>query len=415
VTWTAVGGTIHVMVPLRRNRDFLVLWSAQLVSTLGSQASLVAFPLLVLALTGSPAKAGIAAFANTIPGLLFLLPAGVLVDRHDRRRIMVAASAIGGVALGSIPLALALAVLAFGQIVAVAFVQGTVTAVFTLTEQGALPLVVDPRQVPEALARNEARREGANLAGPPLGGVLYGIGPALPFFADALSYLVCSLSVLAIRTPLQEPREPTPRRPLAEVAEGVRWLWRTTFVRASALAVAGANLIWGGVDLVLIVRAREHGASPAAIGVLFALFGVGGLVGALAAPAIARRVAVPVIVIGAFWVEAAAVAALATTHRPLVLGAIVALAVFPAPTWNATVVGARLTLTPDRLRGRVNSAARLLSGSMVPLGALAAGLLVTATGTTATLLVFSAWQALIAAAAMSARSLRHAQPAPAYA
>src|SRR5919197_137055 len=210
------------MVPLRHNRDFLVLWSAQLVATLGSQVSLVAFPLLVLALTGSPANAGVAGFVNTIPALLFLLPAGVLVDRHDRRRIMVAASAIGAVALGSIPLALALGVLAFGQIVAVAFVQGTVTAIFTLTEQGALPLVVDRRQVPEALARNEARREGANLAGPPLGGLLYGIGRALPFLADAASYLVCSLSLLAIRTPLQEPRAPARARPLAEIAEGIR-------------------------------------------------------------------------------------------------------------------------------------------------------------------------------------------------
>jgi MFS family permease len=403
------------MVPLHRNRDFLVLWSAQLVSTLGSQVSLVAFPLLVLALTGSPAKAGIVGFANTIPALLFYLPAGVLVDRHDRRTVMVAASAIGAGALASLPVALALGQLALGQIVAVAFVQGTVTAVFSLTEQGALPLVVDRSQVPEALARNEARRESANLAGPPLGGVLFGLGRALPFVADAVSYLVCSLSLLAIRTPLQEPPAPARARPLAEIAEGIRWLWRMTFVRSSALAVAGANFIWGGVDLVLIVRAREHGASSATIGVLFALLGVGGLLGALAAPALARRLAVPVIVIGAFWVEAAAVAALAATHKPLVLGAIVALAVFPGPTWNATVVGARLTLTPDRLRGRVNSAARMVSGAMVPIGALAGGLLVTATGTTTTLLVFSAWQALIAAATMSARSIRHAEPLPAYA
>jgi predicted MFS family arabinose efflux permease len=398
------------MVPLHRNRDFLVLWSAQLVSTLGSQVSLVAFPLLVLALTGSPAKAGVVGFANTIPALLFYLPAGVLVDRHDRRTIMVATSALGAVALASVPVALALGQLAFGQLVAVAFVQGTVTAIFSLTEQGALPLVVDRSQVPEALARNEARRESANLAGPPLGGVLFGLGRALPFVVDALSYLVCSLSLLALRTPLQEPRAATRRRPLVEIAEGVRWLWAMTFVRSSALAVAGANFIWGGVDIVIIVRAREHGASPAAIGVLFALFGIGGLLGAFAAPAIARRVPVPVIVIGAFWVEAAAIAALAATREPLVLGAIVAIAVFPAPAWNATVVGARLTLTPDALRGRVNSAARLLSGSMIPLGALAAGLLVTATGTTATLLAFGAWQALIAAGCMTARSLRKAQP-----
>jgi predicted MFS family arabinose efflux permease len=405
------------MVPLRRNRDFLVLWSAQLVSTLGSQVSLVAFPLLVLALTGSPAKAGLVGFANTIPALLFYLPAGVLVDRHDRRKVLVATSAIGAVALGSLPAALAIGNLAFGQIVVVAFVQGTVTAVFSLTEQGALPLVVHPSQVSEALARNEARREGASLAGPPLGGLLFGIARALPFVVDAVSYLACALGLLALRTPLQEQREARRRRPLAEIAEGVRWLWGMTFVRSSALAVAGANFIWGGVSIVLVVRAQEHGASSAAIGVLFALVGVGGLLGAFAAPALARRLPVPVIVIGAFWVEALAVTALAATRDPFLLGAIVACAAFPSPTWNATVVGARLTLTPDRLRGRVNSAARLVSASMVPLGALIAGLLVGAAGTTTTLLAFGAWQALVAVACMAARSLRHASPlaAPAHA
>jgi predicted MFS family arabinose efflux permease len=400
------------MVPLRRNRDFLVLWSAQLVSTLGSQVSLVAFPLLVLALTGSAARAGIVGFANTIPALLFYLPAGVLVDRLDRKRVMVATSAIGAVALGSIPAALAIGHLAFEQIVAVAFVQGTVTAVFGLTEQGALPLVVHPGQVSEALARNEARREGASLAGLPLGGVLFAAGRALPFVFDAVSYLACAVGLLALRTPLQEQREATRRRPLAEIAEGVRWLWDMTFVRASALAVAGANFIWAGIEIVLIVRAHERGATSAAIGIMLAMIGAGGLLGAFAAPALGRRLAMPVIVVGAFWVEAAVVAALAATHDPYLLGAIAALAAFPAPAWNAVVVGARLTLTPDRLRGRVNSAARLLSASLMPLGALAGGLLVGATGTTATLLLFSAWQAAVAAAAMATRSLRNGQPLP---
>jgi predicted MFS family arabinose efflux permease len=403
------------MVPLRRNRDFLVLWSAQLVSMLGSQVSLLAFPLLVLALTGSPAKAGVVGFANTIPALLFYLPAGVMVDRHDRRKVMVATSAIGAVALGSIPAALATGHLAFEQIVVVAFVQGTVTAVFGLTEQGALPLVVHPTQVPEALARNEARREGASLAGPPLGGVLFAAGRALPFAVDAVSYLACAVGLLALRTPLQEEREATRRRPVAEIVEGVRWLWDMAFVRASALAVAGANCIWAAIEIVLIVRAHERGASSAAIGIMLAMLGVGGLLGALAAPAIGRRLAMPVIVVGSFWVEAAVVAALATTHDPYLLGSIAALAAFPAPAWNAVVVGARLTLTPDRLRGRVNSAARLLSASLMPVGALAGGLLVGAVGTTATLLVFSAWQAAVAAAAMATPALRAAQPLPAHA
>ena len=86
------------------HRDFTLLWTGELVSTLGSQMSLVAFPLLVLsATTGSPAKAGVVGFAKTVPALLFYLPAGVLVDRHDRRRLMVAGNALGAIALRSVP------------------------------------------------------------------------------------------------------------------------------------------------------------------------------------------------------------------------------------------------------------------------------------------------------------------------
>jgi MFS family permease len=235
-------------VPLRHNRDFTLLWSGELVSTLGSQTSLVAFPLLVLALTGSPAKAGLVGFARTVPALLFYLPAGVLVDRHDRRMLMVASNATGAFALGSIPVALALGHLPFAQIMVVAFLQGSVGSLFSLTEQGALPLVVEPSQVPDALASNGARRTTASLVGPQLGGLPFGIDRLLPFVADALSYLVSAVSLLFLRTPLQEIRAATPLRLLADIAEGVRALRALTFVRASALAVAAANLIWSGLN-----------------------------------------------------------------------------------------------------------------------------------------------------------------------
>jgi MFS family permease len=110
-----------VTVPLRRN---LLLWGDEVISTLGSQISLVAFPLLVLATTHSPAKAGLVGFANQVPVLAFYLPAGVLVDRHDRRTIMVASSIVGGLAMASVPIAIALGRLAFGQVLVVAFIAG---------------------------------------------------------------------------------------------------------------------------------------------------------------------------------------------------------------------------------------------------------------------------------------------------
>jgi MFS family permease len=399
------------MVPLRRNRDFLLLWGGEVISTLGSQISLVAFPLLVLATTHSPVRAGLVGFANQVPVLAFYLPAGLLVDRHDRRAIMIASSLVGALAMASVPVALALGDLQFGQIMIVAFLAGTRQVVYSVAEQGALPLVVSPTQVSEAVARNQARLEAATLAGPPLGGLLFGAARVLPFAFDSISYLVSALGALLVRTPLQELRKLEQRNAVSEIGEAIRWFWSQTFLRASALAVAAGNFMWMALEIVLIVRARQHGAAPAAVGVMIAGIGIGGLIGSLFAPSAARRLSAPVVVIGLFWIEAMLLPLLALTRNPYLLGAIVAVLALGGPTWNAVVVAARLTLTPDHLRGRVNSVARLISGSMLALGALAGGLLAASAGTTYALLALAAWQLLLALAASASRSLRTGLPA----
>jgi MFS family permease len=357
-----------VIVPLRRNRDFLLLWGGEVISTLGSQISLVAFPLLVLATTHSPAKAGLVGFANQVPVLAFYLPAGVLVDRHDRRTIMVASSLAGGLAMASVPIALALGGLSLGQILVVAFVAGVRQVIYSVAEQGALPLVVAPSQLSEAVTGNQARGEAALLAGPPLGGILFGLARMLPFAVDAVSYLFSVVGAQLVRPPLQEPRTAERRPARTEIAEAMRWFWSQPFLRASALAVAATNFTVVAEELVLIVRARQHGASPAAVGVMLALIGLGGLIGAVIASRVTRRVRSQVIVIGLFWVETVLLLPLALTRNPYLLGGIVGVTALGSPAWNAVVVGARLRLTPDHLRGRVISAARLISGSMLATG-----------------------------------------------
>src|SRR5204863_5346880 len=111
--------------PLRRNRDFILLWSGQVVSTVGTRVTAVAFPLLVLAQTHSPAKAGLVGFAQTLPYMLFYLPAGALVDRWDRRRTMIVADAGRTLALRSLAIALAFGDFTFAQVFVVAFVEAS--------------------------------------------------------------------------------------------------------------------------------------------------------------------------------------------------------------------------------------------------------------------------------------------------
>ena len=144
-------------VPLRRNRDFQLLWGGQAVSLLGSQTSKIAYPLLVLAMTGSPAKAGIAGFAAMLGYLLYPLPAGGLADRHDRKRIMIGCDAIRLLAVGSIAVAGWVGHITYIQVLVTGFIEGAATVFFTLAERAALPALVHPSQRSVALGQNEAR------------------------------------------------------------------------------------------------------------------------------------------------------------------------------------------------------------------------------------------------------------------
>src|SRR5207247_6454697 len=130
------------LVPLRRNRDFVLLQIGQALSTVGAEASGIAYTLLVLALTGSPAKAGLAAFARLVPYALFALPAGVASDRFNRRWLMIWADVVRVLALGSLGVSIATGHISFAQIAIVAFVEGTMFVIFNIAEIGAVRSVV---------------------------------------------------------------------------------------------------------------------------------------------------------------------------------------------------------------------------------------------------------------------------------
>jgi MFS family permease len=398
-----------VTTPLRKNRDFTLLWSGLVVSTLGSRVTSIAYPLLVLATTGSPGKAGLAGFLATLPYLVVQLPAGAYVDRWNRRRVMIVCDAGRLVGAASVAAALVSGHLTFGQLLVVAFVEGTLFVFFNLAEQGAVRSVVPPEQLPAALAQNEARNRGATMAGAPLGGFLFGLGRAVPFLFDAATYVVSLACLLLIRAEFQEEREPAPpRRFAADVREGLVWLWHQPFLRAASLLVAGSNFLFQGVVLVLIVIARENGASPALVGLILAGAGVGGVLGSLAAPWLQRRVPAKQVVIGANWVWALLMPAIAFVGNPYALGAVFALMAFVGPLWNVVIGAYQLQLTPDRLVARVSSAELLLAFGAIPLGSLAAGALLEWLGATTTALTLAGLMLLVAVAATVSAGVRSA-------
>jgi MFS family permease len=390
-----------------KNRDFTILWTGQVVSTIGSEVSGLAFPLLVLATTHSPAKAGIVGFANMIPNLLSLA-AGVVVDRLDRKRIMLVADGLRSLALASIGVALVAGVLSFAQIVIIALVEGTLGVFFTTAEAAALPQVVPKEQLPQAIAQNQARQQGAGIISQPLGGFLFALGHSVPFVADAVSYVASFISLLFVRPAFQEVREQPTTHIRADIAEGVRWLWNHVFLRTTMCLVAGTNFAHAALVLVLIVRARELGASSTTVGIVLAIFSVGALIGALIAPWVQRHVRPSVLIIGSVWLWAGLTAVLVTVRTPLLLGVLVAPQAIVGPPWNVVIGSYRYLLVPDRLLGRVGSAGRLVTWGTIPLGSLAAGYLIEGVGARETFLVLASVFVVVGIAALAARSIRSA-------
>ncbi|MEV6154754.1 MFS transporter [Nonomuraea sp. NPDC052129] len=396
--------------PLRGNRSYRLLWIGGAASALGSHASAIAMPMLVLALGGSATEAGVVGFAAGLPYLLAQLPAGVLVDRLDRRAVMVFCDVGRFLALGSIVVALTAGRPPLAQLVVVAFVEGVLTVGHQLAEQAAIRHVVSQEQLPEALSANEARIRGALLLGQPVGGALFGFARWLPFAFDLVTYLVSIVTSLALRGTFRAvpaAGEPAPN-PLAELRAGIAWLWRQPFLRSAVLAIAASNLLFQSLNLIVIVAATGDGASPGAIGLLFLGAGAGGVAGSLAAPKITRLLSMKTVVIGANWLWAALMPLIAVVDGPLALGLTFGVLCFVGPVWNVAVAAYQLRITPEHLLGRVGSAIGTLAFGVLPLGSLLAGWLLDGIGVTGAALTLAGVMAIVAAVVTLTPAIRRA-------
>jgi predicted MFS family arabinose efflux permease len=402
----------HPAFSLWRNRDFLLLWSGHLVSTAGTQITDLALPLLVLALTGSPAQAGIVAACGAVPRFLLALPAGVLVDRLDRKRVMIACDVLRALALASIPVALALGRLSMPQLYLVSFVLGAGFTFFFLARVSALPRVVSREQLPSAVARQEAADSVVTLASPPLGGIIFGLGRALPFLADAISYVVSAISLGFIRVPFQQRRaeQESAGSLWGDMLVGMRWLWHAPLVRFMALVYAGFALFLTFETLGVIVRAQEQHATPLGIGLIVAAGGVGGLGGALLGPWVQRRFRFGQVLPVLHWIYVASMVLYALAPSPLALALVEAGGMANDQIYDIIWPSYRMALIPDALQGRVTSAYRLVLSSMLPVGTVLGGVLIQRLGASAALLVGACGLALLALAVTFNPHVRAAPP-----
>jgi MFS family permease len=320
---------------------------------------------------------------------------------------MIACDVVGALALFSLAAAVWLDRLTYAHILVAALVVGGATSFIRIAEEGVIAQIVPREQLSEAVSQNVARQFAAGLVGPALGGITFAASRALPFLIDAVSY-VCSLVAMArVRSSFQETRVRTSATARRDIAEGVRWLWQRPFLRDSLLLIAGSNFV--PTYLLLIVAAKDFGASSTVVGVVLALDSVGGLLGSAAAPRLRPHIPTRVVVVGFVWLGAAVF--LAFTREPLMLGALIAVWTFFGPLWDAVVVGYRISATPDRLQGRVASVDWVLSMSLAAVGPLVGGYLLSTIGSRDTLLAVAGLLGLFAALGSAAPSLRKAPPA----
>jgi len=384
--------------------------TGQLLSALGTGTATIAYPLLTLAVTHSPAKAGVVSFAQFLPIVLFNLFAGVVGDRTDRKRLMIASDIVRAIAVGSLVAAILLHRLAFWQIVLVSFCEGTGGVFFGVGRSGVFKSVVPKEQLAAAASTEEGRLSVVRLVGPPAGGALFGVGRAVPFLVDAVSYAFSTLSLLAMRTPFQEQRERGDTHVFAEAAEALRFVWQNAFLRLTTLMLTLGSFSAGGVQLAIVVLAKQHGLASAGVGLLVALVGATTLLGATASPLVRRVLSPRAVLLSEFWASLVLVSFLVWPSVYVLAGAFAFQAFFFANT-DATVRAYWYTVTPDRLIARVPSAMGNVMVLVLPLGPLAAGFLIQSVSPRAAIGLFLGVLLVAAASGTFSRSTRDV-PAP---
>ncbi len=379
---------------LWHNSDFLKLWIGQTISEIGSRVTLVALPLVaVLVLNANPFQMGLFAGIGGLASLVFGLGAGLLVDRLRRRPILIVTDLGRAVVLGSIPVAASFGILSMRQVYVVVATAGILTVLFDVAYQSYLPSLVERDHVLEGNSKLALSSSFAEIAGPGLTGILVQLLTApMAILVDALSFLASALTVCLVRKPEADVISIRGSHIWEDFTSGLRAVTHSPIRRAIAGHSATAGFFRGFfASLYVLYAIRYLHLSPALIGVVIALGGVGNILGAATAPRLMRRFGLGVTLIGSILVMGTA-----TLMIPLARGSVVAATAFLMaaqvgdvgwPIYNVCELSLRQAITPDDLLGRVNAVMQMLFRGLLPVGSICAGALAGSMGMRPTLTV----------------------------
>ncbi len=370
---------------------FYRLWAASAVSNLGDGVMGVALPLLVASLTRDPVLVATATVVNRLPWFLFALIAGALVDRMDRRRVMVVTDFVRFSLVGVLGGMLLVGDVGLPVVYVIAFALGTAETFFDTSAEAFLPAIVASGALPAANGRLQATEWVGNaFVGPALGAFLFSVAAGVPFLVDAGTYLFAAVAVAAIAGTYRPDRD-TAASLRADIAEGLRWLWGHAVLRTLAIMAGITNMMGFAIIAIFVLFVQDiAGVGDIGYGIILSAVGAGGLLGAVLAPKVTQVLGPAGALIGSVVLTAIAAGAMIFLSHPVAVGAVSGLYGVAITLWNVVAVSLRMRLTPDELRGRVASVARLLAWGTQPLGALAGGLVAGSFGLRAPFLIAAA-------------------------
>ena len=381
--------------------NYWKLWSSSVVSNLGDGVTAIALPWLASAVTRNAVLIALVAVAGRIPWLVFTLPAGVITDRYDRRRLMMWAQfarfllMFGGAAIvlyyqDSLPLpgdvqegVVSENMVLYAMIVIVSLLFGFAEVLYDNSAQTILPAIVEP----DGLERANGNLWGAEMVmnsfvGPPLGSLLIGIAFALPFFFDAGTFAVAGALIFLISGSFVA-REQTEAQSggkvdwWGEIKEGVVWLWHHPLLRPMAIILGLLNGLGMVTFATFVLFAQEVlGVDAFLFAVLTMSGAVGGVLGSVLAPRVSKRLGSGTSLYVTLIGSAVTSLVIGLTSSWVLVFVMFAAWTFGAVLWNVITVSLRQTIIPDELLGRVNSVYRFFAWGMMPIGALLGGVVV---------------------------------------
>jgi predicted MFS family arabinose efflux permease len=374
-------GAPHRLGGVLWQRNFRLLWVGESISAIGNAMAVVGVPLLAVeSLHASTFVVAALTAAAYLPWLVIGLPAGVWVDRLPRRPLMIICDVVSALLYASLPIAAWLGALTIGQVVIVALAAGSCNVFFSTAYRAYLPSLVTTADLIEGNAKLQGSMSVANICGRGAAGIAaQAVGDAAALLFNAASFLVSAACLLLIRTGTP-PHEPVQRDSVrAEISAGIRFIARDRYLRPLTIYPAVSNLAYSGsTALVVVFLIRVAGFGAAAVGLLMAFAGIGGLLGAVTARRLARRLGTA----RTLWLSALAtglfgllIPLTATGPRATcyaIGSAVVAAGII---VFNTIASSFRQTYCPPSMLGRITASMSFLVFGSIPLGALLAGAL----------------------------------------